>query len=140
MRSVALVRVFEQPLARLEDAARFGEERALLVAEANMAAHDRGLSLGHLGEVWLEGGAGVVWPVELAAGRCHMLAALPERGVEADVRLLDATGVVLAHNEGRRGWPALFVCTDQAVKAKLLLRGRGSAGPVSLWVGRSEAQ
>ena len=78
-------------------------------------------------------------PVELEEGRCHMLAALPEHGVEADVRLLDAAGVVLAHNEGRRGWPALFVCTDRAVKAKLLLRGRGSSGPVSLWVGRSES-
>jgi hypothetical protein len=140
MRSVALVRVFEQPLARLEDAARFGEERALLTAEATAAAHDRGLQLGHLGEVWLEGGAGVVWPVELAAGRCQMLAALPDRGVEVDVRLLDAAGVVLAHNEGRRGWPALFVCSDRAAKAKLLLRGRGSSGPVSLWLGRSEAQ
>lgn len=140
MRSVALVRVFEQPLARLEDAARFGEERALLAAEASVAARDRGFQLGHVGEVWLEGGAGVVWPVELAAGRCQMLAALPDRGVEADVRLLDAAGVVLAHNEGRRGWPALFVCSDRATKAKLLLRGRGSSGPVSLWVGRSEAQ
>jgi hypothetical protein len=140
MRSVALLRVFEQPLARLEDAARFSEERALLIAEADVSARERGLSLGHLGEVWLEGGAGVAWPVELAAGRCHMLVALPERGVEADVRLLDAAGVVLAHNEGRRGWPALFVCTDRAAKAKLLLRGRGSSGPVSLWVGRSEAQ
>jgi hypothetical protein len=69
-----------------------------------------------------------------------MLAALPERGVEADVRLLDATGVVLAHNEGRRGFPALFVCTQRALKARLLLRGRGNTGPVSLWVGRSEAQ
>lgn len=140
MRSLALVRVFEQPLARLEDAARFGEERALLAAEAAVTARERGFSLGHFGEVWLEGGAGVTWPVELEAGRCHMLAALPERGVEADVRLLDAAGVVLAHNEGRRGWPALFVCSDRAAKAKLLLRGRGSSGPVSLWVGRSEGQ
>jgi hypothetical protein len=138
MRSVALVRLFEQPLARREDAARFGDERALLAAEANVVARERGLSLSHFGEVWLEGGAAVAWPVELAAGSCHMLAALPDRGVEADVRLLDAAGVVLAHNEGRRGWPALFVCVDQPAKAKLLLRGRGGAGPVSLWVARSE--
>jgi hypothetical protein len=139
MRSVALVRLFEQPLARPADARRFGEERTLLAAEAEMMARERGLSLGHLGEVWLEGGMPVAWPVELAAGQCHMFAALPERGVEADVRLLDAAGVVLAHNEGRRGWPALFVCADQALKAKLLLHGRGSPGSVSLWVGKGEA-
>jgi hypothetical protein len=137
MRSLALVRVFEQPLARPDDAARYGEERALLLGEARTLTSERGLELSALGEVWLEGGGKLAWPVDASANRCLLLLALPERGTETELRLVDGEGVVLASNEGRHGLPSVYTCPRKDQKLRVLLHGRGVPGPVSLW--RAEA-
>lgn len=139
MRSVALLRLFEHRLATTADAMTYGEERALLLGEARYAALERGLTLQHLGEAWLEGGSTLLWPVELRASECQMLIALPERTLETELRLLNADGVVVASNEGRRGAPSLFTCAKTSEKLRLLLRGRGAPGPVSLWFARGVA-
>lgn len=137
LRSLALVRIFEQPLAQAADAVSYGEERALLLGEARTLTKERGLALSPLGEVWLEGGGSVAWPVAATAGRCLLLLALPEQGIETELRLVDAEGVVLASNEGRHDLPALYTCPRKDQKLRVLLRGRGLPGPISLW--RAEA-
>jgi hypothetical protein len=136
LRSLAVLRVFEHPGASVAEAARFGEERALLLAEARVTAQGRGLRLAHLGEAWSEHGASVRWSVPAGAG-CLMVAALPEAGVEAELLLLDRSGSVLARNEGRRGLSTVFGC-DASAPLEVLVRGHGGAGPVSLWLGREE--
>jgi hypothetical protein len=136
LRSLALVRVFEHPLARAADAGLYDEERALSLAEARTLAGERGQALSHLGEAWLEGERPLGWPVTLTAGRCHMFVALPESGKSSELRLVDARGVVLAHHEGRRGTTAVFACANRDEQARLFVRASGAAGAVSLWQGQ----
>jgi hypothetical protein len=138
LRSLAMLRVFEQPEARLSDAESYGEERALLLAEARLTAKSRGLRLEHLGEVWSERGPGVGWPL-LSSGACIMLAALPAPGTEPELLLLDAAGNVLARNESRRGLSTVFTCVAPETALRAVVRGHAGAGPVSLWLGRGEA-
>jgi hypothetical protein len=135
LRSLALVRVFEHPVSRVSDAELYDDERALSLAEARWFAEERGQRLQHLGEAFLEGERPLGWPVTLTGDGCHMFVALPEGGVSTELRLVDARGVVLAHNEGRRGTTAVFACTDKPEAARLFVRSSGSAGAVSLWQG-----
>jgi hypothetical protein len=135
LRSLALVRVFEHPLARATDASLYDDDRALSLAEARTLAGERGQELQHLGEAWLEGERSLAWPVTLARGQCHVFVALPEGGVSSELRLVDARGVVLAHHEGRRGTTSLFTCADRDQQAQLFVRASGAAGAVSLWQG-----
>jgi hypothetical protein len=136
LRSLVLVRVFEHPLARAGDAKQFGEERALSLAEARSVAGERGQELAHLGEAWLEGERPLAWPVTLTGGRCHMFVALPAGAQTTELRLIDARGVVLAHNEGRRGTSAVYACAERDEAARLLVRAGGGASVVSLFQGR----
>lgn len=138
LRSLAVVRVFEQPRAELAEAELFGEERALLLAEARVLAQSRGFQLRHLGEAFSERGSGVSWPVQ-SESECVMLVALPERGAEPELLLLDAAGNVLARNEGRRGLSTLYSCAPRAPGTRLLLRGHTGDGAVSLWLGQEGA-
>jgi hypothetical protein len=138
LRALAMLRVYEQPSARLPDAEAYDEERALLLAEARLTAQSRGLRLEHLGEVWSERGPGVGWPLR-SPGACIMLAALPAPGTEPELLLLDAAGNVLARNESRRGLSTLFACVAADTPLRAVVRGHGGAGAVSLWLGRSEA-
>lgn len=136
LRSLALVRVFEHPLALAEDARVYDEERALSLAEARTLARARGQELTHLGEAWLEGERPLGWPVTLTGGRCQMFVALPESGKSSELRLVDAHGSVLAHHEGRRGTTAVFTCAEHDQPARLFVRASGAAGAVSLWQGQ----
>jgi hypothetical protein len=136
LRSLALVRVFEHPLANAMDASRYDDERALSLAEARTIAGERGQELAHLGEAWVEGERQLSWPVTMASGRCHMFVALPQAGRSSELRLVDAQGVVLAHHEGRRGTTAVFACAARDESARLLVRASGGAGVVSLFQGR----
>lgn len=136
LRSLVLVRVFEHPLARAADAKQYGDERALSLAEARTQAGARGQELQHLGEAWLEAERPLAWPVALVRGRCHVFVALPQGTQTTELRLIDARGVVLAHNEGRRGTSAVFACSERDEAARLLVRAGGGAGAVSLFQGR----
>lgn len=135
LRSLAVVRVFEHPGATPADAARYGEERALLLAEARRAAESRGFRLRHLGEAWSEPGVSLSWPVAEARG-CLMVAALPDTGPEPELLLTDTSGSVLARNEGRHGISTVFGCAPAGRQLQVLVRGHGGAGPVSLWLGQ----
>jgi hypothetical protein len=135
LRSLAVVRVFEHPGAQLADAARFDEERALLLAEARLLAESRGFRLLHAGEAWSEQGASVRWPL-VSAGGCVLAAALPAPGTEPELLLVDAAGSVLARNEGRRGLSTVFACAPVGTALEVLVRGHAGTGPVSLWLGQ----
>ena len=56
------------------------------------------------------------------------------------MRFLDSMtrGVVLAHNEGRRGTATVFSCAERDEAARLLVRAGGKAGAVSLFQGREK--
>jgi len=140
MRGTALVRAFEHrdvPASRVREV---GEASALAIAEAAFVARARGLSLVQLGSAWVESSAPLVWPLTLDAPGCYALAVVSEVGSAAvDVRLTDADGVLIAHNEGRRGVPMVFACARQAGPVRLLLKARGPDLQVSVWLGQSSA-
>jgi hypothetical protein len=117
LRSLAVVRVFEQPSAQPADAELFGEERALLLAEARVLAKSRGFRLGHLGEAFSERGSGVSWPIQ-SQSQCLLFVALPE---------------------GRRGLSTLYSCAARTTGTRLLVRGHMGDGAVSLWLGQDGA-
>jgi hypothetical protein len=55
-----------------------------------------------------------------------------------DVRLIDANGVLIARNEGRRKVPLLFTCARQDETMRLVLRSRGQDGAVSVWMAQNQ--
>ena len=140
-RGLALVRAFERrdvPEARVRE---LGDASALAVAEADAVATARGFRLAPLGSAWVEGETQIAWPVSLPAAGCYALAAVSEVGAPAvDIRLTDDAGVLLAHNEGRRGVPMVFFCAPSTGGVRLVLRARGPDLRVGIWLGRPEGE
>lgn len=140
LRGVALLRAFEH---RAIDPARvreLGEASALALAEAEYVARSRGFALAPLGSAWVESNAPLVWPLQLPNAGCYALAVVSEVGAAAvDVRLIDANGVLIAHNEGRRGVPMVFTCPREPGPVRLVLKARGPDLRVTLWLGKPEA-
>lgn len=137
LRGVALLRAFEHPAADLARARQLGDASALAVAEAEYVAAARGLELAPLGHAWVEGGAPLTWSLPLSGPGCYALAVVSEVGAAAvDVRLSDEQGVLLAHNEGRRGVPMVFFCSQGSGPVRLLLKARGPDIRVSVWLGQ----
>jgi hypothetical protein len=138
LRGLALVRAFEHPLVELARVREVGEASALAVAEAQYVADARGLTLTPLGQAWVEGGVPLSWSLPLAQSGCHALAVVSEVGAAGvDVRLTDRNGLLLAHNEGRRGVPMVFFCAQQPGPIRLMLKARGPDLRVSVWLGQS---
>ncbi|HEY6881689.1 MAG TPA: hypothetical protein VI299_26865, partial [Polyangiales bacterium] len=139
LRGVALLRAFEH---RAIDPARvreLGEASALALAEAEYVAKSRGFTLSQLGHAWVENSAPLQWPVTLSKSGCYALAVVSEVGAAAvDVRLVDANGVLIAHNEGRRGVPMVFTCPETPGQVRLVLKARGPDLRVTLWLGEPE--
>ncbi len=134
MRGVVILRAFEHEAAATPVIRALGAARALTWAEANVVAQARGFELMPLGEAWAESATPHTWPVSLEAGSCYAFAAIAEGGAQAvDVRLVNADGVLVARNEGRRHVPLLFTCASRDEVAKLVLRARGRDGAVSMW-------
>lgn len=140
LRGIALVRAFERgdvPVARIRE---LGEASALAVAEAESVAAVRGLALRQLGSAWVDGETQLAWPIALPAAGCYALAAISEIGSAAlDIRLTTDNGVLLAHNEGRRGVPMVFFCAEQARGVRLVLRARGPDLRAGIWLGHAPA-
>jgi hypothetical protein len=138
LRGLALVRAFVHPGADPSRARELGDASTLAVAEAEFVAGARGLRLVPLGQAWVESGAPLAWSLPLAEPGCHSLAVISEVGSAAvDVRLSDPSGVLLAHNEGRRGVPMVFFCTRGGGPVRLMLKARGQDLRVSVWLGQS---
>ncbi|MFT3922583.1 MAG: hypothetical protein QM778_08625 [Myxococcales bacterium] len=136
MRGVVIVRAFEHEGASAPAIRALGAARALTWAEANVVAKARGFTLAPLGDAWVEASMPHTWPVSLKAGFCYAFAGIAEGGAPAvDVRLIDAEGLLVARNEGRRNVPLLFTCATRDQRARLILRARGQDGAVSVWVG-----
>jgi hypothetical protein len=139
LRGVALLRAFEH---RSIDAARvreLGEASALALAEAEYVAKSRGFALHQLGSAWVENSTPLQWPLSLPKAGCYALAVVSEVGAAAiDVRLVDANGVMIAHNEGRRGVPMVFTCPRDPGPVRLVLKARGPDLRVTLWIGKPE--
>ena len=139
MRGVVIVRAFEHQSAASPAIRALGAARALTWAEADVVAKARGFTLTPLGEAWVESSVSHTWPVSLKAGICYAFAGIAEGGSQAvDVRLIDARGVLLARNEGRRNVPLLFACARKDESARLVLRARGQDGAVSMWIGKNQ--
>ena len=137
LRGLALMRAFEHPGVNLTRVMELGEASALAVAEAEFVASARGLTLSPLGHAWVEGGAPLTWSLLVKEPGCHALAVVSEVGAAAvDVRLTDEQGLLLAHNEGRRGVPMVFFCAQQARPIRLILKARGPDLRVSVWLGQ----
>lgn len=138
LRGLALVRAFEHPSVDYARARELGEATALAVAEAEFVARGRGLALSSLGHAWVEGGAPLTWSLPIAEAGCHALAVVSDVGATAvDMRLSDERGVLLAHNEGRRGVPMVFFCSAAPETVRLTLKARGPDLRVSVWLGQS---
>jgi hypothetical protein len=138
MRGTVLLRAFEHREVPAASVREVGEASALAIAEAAHVARARGLTLAQLGSAWVESSAPLVWPLTLERPGCYALAVVSEVGAAAvDVRLTDAEGVMIAHNEGRRGVPMVFACAREAGQVRLLLKARGPDLQVSLWLGQS---
>jgi len=138
LRGVALIRAFVHPGADPARARELGDASTLAVAEAEFVARARGLRLVPLGQAWVESGAPLSWSLPLAEPGCHSLAVVSEVGSAAvDVRLSDADGVLLAHNEGRRGVPMVFFCARGDGPVRLMMKARGQDLRVSVWLGKS---
>jgi hypothetical protein len=138
MRGMALLRAFEHREVDTARAREQGEASALAIAEAQHVARARGLELAQLGSAWVESSTPLVWPLSLEHDGCYALAVVSEVGSAAvDVRLTDAEGVLIAHNEGRRGVPMVFACARAAGPVRLLLKARGPDLRVSVWLGQS---
>jgi hypothetical protein len=134
MRGVVILRAFEHEGAATPAIRALGPARALTWAEANVVAKARGFELAPLGEAWVESSLPHAWPVSLKAGVCYAFAGIADGGAQAvDVRLIDANGVLVARNEGRRKVPLLFTCAKRDETARLVLRARGQDGAVSIW-------
>lgn len=141
LRGVALLRAFEHREVELRHVRELGDALALAVAEAEHVASARGLHLAPVGNAWVEGSTPLTWPIRLGDRGCYALAAVSEAGAGAiDLRVIDPQGVVLAHNEGRRGLPMVFVCARTSRSVRLVLRARGPDLPVSVWLGRPRRQ
>lgn len=141
MRGSALVRAFEHTRVQAERVRELGPAIALGIAEAEYVARARGFELSLLGSAWVEGGAPLVWPLSLERAGCYALAAVSEIGAAAvDLRLTDGNGVLIAHNEGRRGVPMLFACVREPATVRLMLKARGPDLRVSVWRGAAGAQ
>ncbi|MDB4988739.1 MAG: hypothetical protein JWN04_3917 [Myxococcaceae bacterium] len=139
LRGVALLRVFEHKTADPALARESGEASALAIAEAKHVAAQRGLVLAQLGSAWIEGSTPLVWSLAIERPGCYAFAAVSEVGAAAiDVRLTNASGRLLAHNEGRRGVPMVFTCAREAGSVRLVMKARGPDLRVSLWRGESE--
>ncbi|MDB4972450.1 MAG: hypothetical protein JWN48_791 [Myxococcaceae bacterium] len=139
LRGLALLRVFEHKAAEATLARDSGDATALAIAEAKHVAAQRGLSLQQLGNAWIESSSPLVWPVTIDKPGCYAFAAVSEVGSAAvDVRLTDARGTLIAHNEGRRGVPMVFTCAREAGPVRLVLKARGPDLRVSLWRGQSD--
>lgn len=140
LRGLALLRVFEHAAADAPLAREVGEATVLAIAEARHVALQRGLHLMQLGSAWIEGSAPLAWPLSIEKAGCYAFAAVSEVGSAAvDVRLTDASGKLLAHNEGRRGVPMVFACLPQPATVHLVLKARGPDLRVSVWRGQSGA-
>ena len=138
LRGLAIVRAFEHPHVDLGRVRELGEASALAVAEAEFVASARGLTLAPLGHAWVESGAPLTWSLPLQEPGCHALSVVSEVGAAGvDVRLTDETGLLLAHNEGRRGVPMVFFCARQRGPIRLMLKARGPDLRVSVWLGHS---
>ncbi len=137
LRGLAFVRAYEHRGVDPARARVLGDASALAIAEAEHVAHARGLSLTSLGDAWVEGSAPLVWPLHVENRGCYALAVVSDVGAAGvDVRLTDANGVLIAHNEGRRGVPMIFACPREAGSVRLMLKARGPDLPVSVWLGR----
>jgi hypothetical protein len=137
MRATALVRAFEHPGVDPRRVSELGEANALAVAEADHVAKARGMSLVYLGNAWVEGATPMVWSLEIEESGCFALAALAEVGAAAiDLRLIDANGVMIAHNEGRRGIPMVFACLEEPGAVRLMMKARGPDLRVTVWRGQ----
>lgn len=140
LRGLALLRVFEHGAADAPLAREVGEATALAIAEAQHVALQRGLHLVQLGSAWIEGSAPLAWPLTIEKAGCYAFAAVSEVGSAAvDVRLTDASGNLLAHNEGRRGVPMVFACVHEPATVHLVLKARGPDLRVSVWRGQPPA-
>jgi hypothetical protein len=138
MRGMALLRAFEHREVEPAQAREQGEASVLAVAEAQHVARARGLALVQLGSAWVESSAPLVWPLAVERPGCYAVAVVSEVGSAAvDVRLTDADGVLIAHNEGRRGVPMVFACAREAGPVRLLLKARGPDLRVSVWLGQN---
>lgn len=139
MRGIGMLRAFEHREVDPARAREQGEAAALAVAEAQHVARARGLSLTQLGSAWVEGGAPLQWPLSIEQPGCYALAVVSEVGAAAvDVRLTDADGILIAHNEGRRGVPLVFACAPKAGQVRVQLKARGPDLRVSVWLGLPE--
>jgi hypothetical protein len=137
LRGVALLRAFEHKSIDPARVRELGEASALALAEAEYVAKTRGFTLSQLGSAWVENSTPLQWPLSLAKGGCYALAVVSEVGAAAvDVRLVDANGVLIAHNEGRRGVPMVFTCPREPGPVRLVLKARGPDLRVTLWLGK----
>ena len=137
LRGVALLRPFVHRGTDPVRAAELGAATALGLAEAEHVARARGFVLSPLGNAWVEASGALAWPLSVPDLRCYAIAVVSESGATGvDVRLTDAHGVLIAHNEGRRGVPMVFSCPREAGPVHLVLRARGPDLPVSIWMGR----
>jgi hypothetical protein len=139
LRGVALLRAFEHKSVDPARVRELGEASAMALAEAEYVARSRGFALAPLGHAWVENSAPLVWPLTLPSAGCYALAVVSEVGAAAvDVRLIDANGVMIAHNEGRRGVPMVFTCPREPGPVRLVLKARGPDLRVTLWLGKPE--
>jgi hypothetical protein len=136
-RGTALVRAFEHRAVLETRVRELGEAGALALAEAAHVARERGFELAYLGNAWVESGTPLVWPLSLPATGCYVVSAVSEVGAAAvDLRLVDAAGVLIAHNEGRRGVPMVFTCLEKPGVVRLMLKARGPDLRATVWLGR----
>jgi hypothetical protein len=137
LRGLALVRAFEHPRVDVARVRELGEASTLAVAEAEYVAAGRGLSLSAIGQAWVESGAPLTWSLPPLPPGCYALAVVSEVGAAAvDLRLADENGLLLAHNEGRRGVPMVFFCARREGTLRLMLKARGPDLRVSVWLGQ----